>query len=37
MRGMFNSEKVVYQATIFPIENSKEERVYIRISAENCQ
>ena len=35
MRGMRNSEKVVDQATIFPMENRKVERVYIGISAGN--
>ena len=35
MGGMCNSEKVVYQANIFPMENSKEEKVDIRISAGN--
>ena len=35
MGGMCNSEKVVYKATIFSIENSKAERVYIEISAGN--
>ena len=32
---MCNSKKVDNQATIFPGENSKEERIYIGISAEN--
>ena len=35
MGGMCNSEKVVNQANIFPMENSKEEKVYFGISAEN--
>ena len=35
MRGLCNSEKVIYQATIFLIENRKEESVYIENSAEN--
>ena len=35
MEGMCNSEKVVYQATIFHRENSKKEKVYIGISAGN--
>ena len=33
--GKCNSEKVVYQATIFPLENKKEEKVYFGISAGN--
>ena len=32
---MCNFEKVVYQENIFPGENSKEEKVYIGISAGN--
>ena len=32
MGEMCTSEKVVYQGNIFPIENSKEEKVYIGIS-----
>ena len=31
---MCNSKKVVYQSTIFPIENSK-EKIYIGVSARN--
>ena len=34
---MCNSEKVVYQATIFPMENSKKEWVYIGISSGNWE
>ena len=33
--GSCNSEKVVYQAIIFPLENKKEEKVYFGISAGN--
>ena len=33
--GMYNSEDVVNQATIFPMENIKEERIYIGIFAGN--
>ena len=35
MEGRSNSEEEVYQVTIFPMENSKEERVYFEISAGN--
>ena len=35
MGGMCNLENVVYQANIFSMENSKEEKVYIGILAEN--
>ena len=31
--GRCNSENVVYQVNIFPMENSKEEKVYTGISA----
>ena len=33
--GRCNSKKVVFPANIFPMENSKEEKVYIGISAGN--
>ena len=32
MEGIRNYEKMVNQANIFPMENSKEEKVYIGIS-----
>ena len=35
MGGICNSKKMVDQVTIFPMENSKEERFHIGISAGN--
>ena len=35
MGGMCNFEKVVHQENIFPMENSKEKKVYNGISVRN--
>ena len=33
--GKFNSGKIVYRATIFPMENRKDMKIYFGISVEN--